>query len=181
MIYHEDGILDLVVGLTILLLAVEMAFDLGIIALIGIPIIFYIPIKERVAFPRIGLIRFNAETDTRKTLIFLFLFGGAIFLVFAFFLLFGINSKTSFLETIQNYEIPIFASLFGGTLWAAGFFLRNRRFLVYAIIGVILIGSAYILELRMWIPVTLVGITIEGVALNHLINFHKRYPIPKDE
>ena len=69
LLYHQDGILDLVVGTCLLLLTLVMAFDQGaFIGLIGIPAIFYIPFKDQIALPRIGLIRFEKTfTDPRSS------------------------------------------------------------------------------------------------------------------
>ena len=177
-VYHEDGILDLVVGITVLMLAFVMAFEYVFsIGLIGIPIIFYIPIKDRISIPRIGFIRFEAEGITRKRLFsFLWLGVGMFILFFLFILLRGWTSPM-FKEFFRNNEILIFALILGGTLFAAGSILKNVRFVTYALISLGLVLVANLAGLQVWIPVTLVGVMMEAVGIYRLVNFLRIYPL----
>ena len=62
MIYHNDGIMDIVAGLSLWLLALVMLFDSALfIWMVGLPIVFYIPIKQQISIPRMGLIQFESE------------------------------------------------------------------------------------------------------------------------
>jgi hypothetical protein len=181
MVFHEDGILDLVAGMTILLLAAVMAFDSVLIGLIGIPIVFYIPIKEQVSIPRLGLIRFNPEAETRKKLGFLVLLGVFVFIGLLLLAFTTNKASNSLIDIIGNNEVLIFAGLFGGTLFVAGLALNNPRFVYYAILGVILVCSAFFLRVRIWIPVAIVGAIVECLAVYYLVRFTRAYPLSKDE
>jgi hypothetical protein len=178
MIYHEDGILDLVVGVSVLMLAGVMGFDLpALIGLIGIPLTFYIPLKDRVTIPRIGFIQFEAEKATRKRLISLLLIGLAAFVVLA--LLGPIQNwiSSSFTEMIRNNDVLIFAVILSGILFAGGQILNNSRFRIYALLSLVLVIAACFIEFRVWIPVFVVGLTMEALGLAKLINFQKTYPV----
>jgi hypothetical protein len=177
-VYHDDGILDLVVGITVIMLALVMAFDsVFFIGLIGIPIVFYIPIKEQISIPRIGFIRFEAEHKTRKRM-FLFLWLG-VGMFIMFFLLFLLRSGASpaFEELVWNNEVLVFAIILGGTLFIAGRILNNARFVTYALIALGLVLGANFAGLRVWIPVTLVGVMMEAVGIYRLVNFLRKYPL----
>ncbi len=80
LLYHQDGILDLVVGSCLALLTLVMAFEqTAFIGLIGIPAIFYIPFKDQIALPRIGLIRFNKPSKNRARLSLVAVIGAITF------------------------------------------------------------------------------------------------------
>jgi hypothetical protein len=178
MIYHEDGILDLVVGISILMLAGVMRFNfVALIGLIGIPLIFYIPLKDRVTIPRIGFIQFEAEKTTRRRLISLLLIGLAAFIVLA--LLGPIQNwlSSSFTEIVRNNDVLIFAVILAGILFACGQILNNSRFRIYAPLSLALVIAAYLIGFRVWIPVLSVGLTMNALGLAKLINFLNKYPV----
>lgn len=182
MVYHDDGILDMAVGITVLLLAVVMAFEAtAFIGLIGIPIVFYVPLKERLSIPRIGVIRFEAEDVSRKRMVFLVLSGLGTFLVFSLLFLLRTKATPELVEILRNNLVLIFALLLGGTLFAAGRILNNVRFLVYALLSLGLVLGAYFLSLRMWVPVTSMGLLMESVGIYKLTNFLREYPLEGGE
>jgi hypothetical protein len=177
MIYHDDGILDLVVGFSVLMLAGVMGYEFpALIGLIGIPLIFYIPNKDKLTIPRIGFIQFEAEKTTRQRLIILVLIGLSAFVVFA--ILGSIQNwiSSSFSEFVRNYDVLIFAVIQAGILFIGGEILNNRRFRIYALLSLALIIAAYFIGFRVWISVLVVGLTMEALGLVKLVNFLKKYP-----
>lgn len=177
MIYHDDGILDLVVGVTILMLAAVMAFEApAFIGLIGIPLILYIPIKEQVSIPRIGFIRFEAENVSRKRMVFFLLSGIVTFAVFALLALIRAGISPSLVEIIGNNEVLIFAFILAGALFAASRILNNARFLLYTILSLVLVLGAYFIGIRIWLPVSLIGLSMEILGIVKLVNFLRSYP-----
>ncbi len=175
--YHQDGILDLVVGSCLALLTLLMAFEqTAFIGLIGIPAIYYIPFKDQIALPRIGLIQFNQPSKnwTRLTLIAII---GAITLL-AFVLVFILLPETgSAIRTLlaQN-EILIFALLLPGVLFLIGLLMHNQRFLLYAVISLAFVGLAAWQGLRMWIPVAGCALIILATGTSLLIRFRHQFP-----
>jgi hypothetical protein len=180
MVYHEDGILDMVVGVSVLILAGVMAFDQAVfIGFLGIPLIMYIPIKERVSVPRIGRIRFEAEeVTTRRLLFFLFTGIGALLTVLA---LVRVDHTSGIYAAIQNNMVLIFAFLLGGTLFGAGLFLNNGRFKVYALLSLVLVLGLYALSIRLWPAITALSFLMEAVGIYKLVGFLRSYPNENDE
>jgi hypothetical protein len=181
-VYHNDGILDMVVGTTVLMLAIVMAYESVVfIGLIGIPIVLYIPIKERLSLPRIGIIRFEAEDVTRKRMSFFVLTGLAMFMLFSLFFLLRAGVSSGLVELLRNNLVPIFAFILGGTLFAAGRILNNVRFVVYGLLSLGLVLGAFFAGLRVWVPVSLVGILMEAVGIYKLVNFLREHPLEDEE
>jgi hypothetical protein len=181
MIYHEDGILDLIVGVSVLMLAGVMGFDLpALIGTIGIPLILYIPFKDSISIPRIGFIKFEAEKSTRSRLIMLLLFGFVALIVLA--LLGPIQNRisSSFATMVRNNDILIFAAIMAGILFIGGQILNNSRFWIYSLLSLALVTAAFFFGFRVWISVLTIGITMETLGLTKLINFLKKYPKNKE-
>lgn len=182
MIYHDDGLLDLVVGFAVIMLSAVMAFEAVVfIGLIGIPLILYIPIKDRVSIPRMGRIRFEPQDVSRRKL-FAFLFlGFAALLLFLFLSLIRIQPGSGLATIIRNNQVLVFAMLLGGSLFAASYFLNNRRFAVYSILSLGLVVGLNILELPIWSAVLGVGLLMESVGIYQLVGFLRDYPLTNEE
>ncbi len=182
MIYHEDGVLDLVVGISVLMLAGVMLLNLpALIGLIGIPLTFYIPIKDRVTIPRIGFIQFEAKESTRRRLIFLVIVGLAAFIILAFLGPIQNWISSSFTEIIRNNDVLIFAVIQAAILFAGGEILNNSSFRIYSLLSLVLVAAAHFIGFRVWIPVFGVGLTMEALGLSKLINFLKKSSITEKE
>ena len=176
-LYHQDGILDLVVGSCLALLTLVMAFDHGaFIGLIGIPAIFYIPLKDQIALPRLGLIRFEKPSKTRYWLTLIALIGVVTLLIFIVIFVLLPNPGDSIKELISQYEILIFALLLSGFLSLGSLLMHNQRFLLYAALSLAFLGLAAWLKLRMWIPVAGCAALILSVGSVKLIRFQHEFP-----
>ena len=182
MVYHDDGILDMVVGASVLMLAGVIAFDSVVfIGLIGIPIILYIPFKEQISIPRVGLIRFEAQDVSRRRMVLFLLSGLGTFVAFFLLSLLRNSASSGLRELFDNNLVVIFALLLGGALFAAGRILNNARFGVYALLSLGLVLGAYFAGLRVWAPIFLVGLLMEAIGLYKLVNFLRTYPLEAGE
>jgi len=182
MIYHEDGILDLVAGITILMLSSVFAFsEVVFIGIIGLPLIFYIPIKEQVSVPRIGFIRFESEAVSKNKMIYFLLVGCMAFLGLFLLSIFRGSISGDLTEMINRNDVFIFAGILGATLWGVAVFMKNSRFVYYAILGAIFVCVAQLLGIRIWIALALLGIIVETVAVYFLVRFLKQYPVSQEQ
>ena len=58
--YQQDGIIDLLVGWATLAFGVNIAMDSSIWTFLGwMPIIFYVPLKNKITVPRLGYVKFD--------------------------------------------------------------------------------------------------------------------------
>lgn len=183
MVYHDDGILDIVVGVTILMLTAVMAFEkVAFIGLIGIPLVLYIPIKENISIPRIGVVRFRSQDVTRKKLIGFLYLGLAVLLTSLIWVFVGMDSPHELVEVLGNNLVLFFIVILGGTLFAVGLGMNNLRFVVYALLSVILVPSLYYyVGLRVWIAVLITGLLMEAVGIYKLVGFLRANPMEREE
>ena len=83
---HQDGLLDIIIGLGFIGFGLNMAFDnSAFIFLAWMPIIFYVPFKNRITVPRIGYVKFSTSNSIVLGAVFagllVFLLGLFIFLI----------------------------------------------------------------------------------------------------
>jgi hypothetical protein len=158
-----------------------MAFEqTAFIGLIGIPAIFYIPLKNQISVPRMGLIRFDSPKKSRHLLTIITLLGIALLVLFVlgYTLLSGSEAVR---ELIWQNEILIFAVLLAGFLFVIGTLMKNKRFMVYAILSLILVALTQLLDLRLWISVAGLALIMILVGTILLIQFRRQYPAPESE
>ena len=63
--YHNDGIIDLTVGLCAVGFAIFMATELvALLILAWLPMLVYIPLKQGLTRPRLGFVRFSSPRAT---------------------------------------------------------------------------------------------------------------------
>jgi hypothetical protein len=180
-LYHQDGILDLVVSLCLALLALVMGFEqTAFIGLIGIPAIFYIPLKNQISVPRIGLIRFESPKKSRHLLRIIALLGLALLILFvlAYTLLSGSGAA---LEMIWRNDILIFAALLAAFLFIMGALLKNKRFMIYAVVSLFLVALSQLLSFRLWISVAGLALIMFLAGATLFIRFRRQYPAPDGE
>lgn len=175
-LYHEDGLLDMVTGVTVLLLALVFLTNPVFIGLIGIPLVLYIPLKDRVSTPRLGIIHFEPETDTRKRLVVFMLLGMGTFIVFFLFYRLATDLSPVIRGWLNANEIMIFVILLSGTLFTAGHALNNPRFWIYALISFVLVLAASLLGMRTWGAIGVTGLMMEVVGSYKLFHFLRAYP-----
>ena len=60
--YHKDGILDILIGLCVIGFGLNMLTDSSALLILSwMPIIFYVPLKNRITVPRFGYVRFDSD------------------------------------------------------------------------------------------------------------------------
>jgi len=181
-LYHQDGILDLVMGSCLVLLTLVMAFNQpAFIGLIGIPAIFYFPLKNQITVPRMGLIRFESVEKTRSRLGIITLLGIALFAIFVLGFILLADSAESLRNLIWQNEILIFALLVAGLLFTLGALMKNKRFLIYAVISLLLTAVTQLLATRLWLAVAGTALILISTGIYKLVQFHRHYPTPASE
>jgi hypothetical protein len=180
--YHQDGILDLVIGVILLLFAAVLLFDqAAFIGTIGIPAILYFPLKQRITYPRLGYIRFEAEGEQQRRYILLLGLGVVAFVSLAVFYILVGDLPASVLDVLLTNDVLILGVLIGLFLGALAAFLKNRRFYLYAGLAVLLVWSAYFLGFRAGIAVTALGAIVEAFGIFVLLRFLKKYPVEQED
>ncbi|MCA9881957.1 MAG: hypothetical protein KC708_03260 [Anaerolineae bacterium] len=176
--YHQDGILDLLIGLAILLWPAALVLDqFWIVGMTALIMSFYIPLKNSLSIPRMGYIRFESkEVQSRQLRITLLIgmvaFAGAIVL----YIFLG-DVPTDIVAAVRENIILIFGTVFGLVFVGLGHFLNNSRFYLYAVLATIMIWTSHFLHIRLDAVLLLLGVSITAIGSYILIQFLRSYPL----
>lgn len=178
---HQDGLIDIIIGLAIIGFGLNMAFDNAVFSFIGwLPIIFYVPFKNRLTVPRIGYVKFSASNK----IVFGLVLGGLLVLLLGV-IVFVLSGRNAFSLDLQEWLRQYYMLLFGGVtalcFLGAGLLTGITRFYVYAFLFLLIfaIGTWFNLHPSWYVLFT--GSLIEAVGLWMMVQFLRMYPLPKQE
>lgn len=177
--YHQDGLIDTLVGLGILGFGVNMMTDnSAFIVLSWLPFILYAPLKKAITVPRLGYVKFDSER-TKSIKLTVSLLVGLTSL--AFFLGMAIFLRNDSMSADMDVFLKKYHMLLLGSFVAAGFVVVGllsgikRFYLQAALAELVLIGG---IELGLEPPAYVMiwgGLTfLIGLVL--LVQFLRQYP-----
>jgi hypothetical protein len=188
MSYHQDGLIDIVIGLY------ALAFGLGIILdimydfsfaaimpaiLIAIILPLWIHAKRTITMPRIGFVKFGARGSNKLFAIFVGLMVAGLGAFFLFTVATTQNGTPFWIDILFQYGMiwiglisAVMASLFA-------YSMGLKRLHGYGLLILALFVSGHFLSIPFQYLLLVVGSAIiaSGVAL--LARFVRRYPLPK--
>ncbi len=190
MSYHQDGLIDIVIGLY------ALAFGLGIIAdkilefsfatimpaiMIAIVLPIWIQAKRKITMPRIGFVKFGARGANK---LFALLLGLAVAglgaaLAFGVFMATGQNGTPFWIEILFQYGMiwiglgsAVIGSLFAYTMGL-------KRLHGYGLLTLALFASGHFLGVPFEYLLLAIGSVIIASGVVLLVRFVRRYPLPK--
>jgi len=179
--YQRDGLLDLIIGAGILCLGLNEAMDTTIWGFMTLLLIIaYMPLKRRITFARIGYVKFNVVRRGLNTM----LVGGmimiilALLLVGALFLLRSDNSQSlNLVRWIRKGPLLLYALLGSIGFGLAGLITGIRRLCIYALLSIVMMSGAHLLNLPIFVAFLFFGgaIIVTGAVL--LVSFLRKYPV----
>lgn len=177
LVYHQDGILDIVTGCALLIFAAVAYFEAGaFIGLTGIPLAMYIPIKQQVSVPRLGFIRFESAREQGQKLGLTLLLGIAAFVGLVAIYLLNLDLPENLSSLIFDNIRLVFGAALGTVLAGAAYFLNNRRFYFYAGAGVALSWGARFFSYPLGIGLGILAAAVLGIGIVLLARFIRTTP-----
>jgi hypothetical protein len=190
MSYHQDGLLDMVIGLY------ALSFGLGIFAdkilefsfaaimpaiMISIVLPIWIHAKKKITMPRIGFVKFGARGSNKlfALLLGLSIAGLGVAMAFGVFMATGQNGTPFWLEILFQYGMiwiglgaAVIGSLFAYTMGL-------KRLHGYGFLTLALFVSGYFLGIPFEYLLLTIGSVIIASGAALLVQFIRRYPLPK--
>jgi len=182
--YHQDGLIDLIIGSIVLCIAISEATDSSIWNLIALLLIFaYMPLKRRITFPRLGYVKFNVKRGgVNMRLAGVVAIGVLVISLVSILvlLLSGKSSSSPLILAVRQSPLLVYALLGFIGFGLAGLVLRLPRLFLYALLSLAMMISGHLLNLPLWLPFLLLGGTILAIGAVLLIGFLRRYPIAEE-
>jgi hypothetical protein len=188
MSYHQDGLLDIVIGVY------ALAFGLGIVAdkilefgfatimpaiIISIVLPIWIQAKRNVTMPRIGFVKFGARGSNKLFALFLGLMVAGLGVFFLFTLATVQNGRPFWIDMLFEYGMiwiglgsAVIGSLFAHTMGL-------KRLYGYGLLTLSLFVSGHFLSFPFEYLLLVLGSVIIASGAALLAQFIRRYPLPK--
>jgi len=183
--YHQDGLLDIIIGTIILCMGINEALGSSIWNFIALLLIIaYVPLKRRITFPRLGYVKFNVERGGVNMLHAGAVVMGVLVLVLVGLLVFlrsDTSLSSSFILGVRKSPLLIYALIGFIGFGLAGWVLGLRRLLVYALLSLVIMIGGHLLHLPLWAPLLLSGGAIVAIGAVLLVSFLRRYPVAEEE
>ncbi|MCB8992104.1 MAG: hypothetical protein H6665_15890 [Ardenticatenaceae bacterium] len=182
--YHEDGLLDLVIGLSILGFGLNMAADnAAFLVASWIWFVVYMPMKNRITFPRLGYVRIDKERSMAKRLMVMLFVGVVAGLLFLGMVVFETQNTlpAAFTDWLRTYHMMLIGGLFALPLLGAWLWTGVQRFWVYAVLLELLIFAGIQVGIEPATYTMLPGGVIALSGLGFLLRFIRKYPVLEGE
>jgi hypothetical protein len=185
-LYHGDGLLDIAIGLGILSFAIAMILDQT--AFTGVWVVLWLPImmsaKKSLTVPRMRHTDFRPAPNAQwKVKLVIVTVAGVVALLFTLGLVVFTRNETipALTAWIREYGLVVVGVLLAGLLslmaWATG----AKRVYAYAALAVIAFASGQWFNLEFPLYLTVLGTIILLSGMVVLVQFMRKYPIPKDQ
>ncbi|MFC2150869.1 hypothetical protein ACFLQV_05135, partial [Calditrichota bacterium] len=178
--YHQDGIIDLLVGFTLLCYWVMFTFHLeSYIAFSWMPILFIQPLRKKITYPRLGYVKFgHVQEKKRKMRLMIVLTSVFVLGVLMFELMHYTDLPFILNSAFSKLIIMLVAVIFAGYLIYNGRILVIRRAYYYAaLVTGIFIAMVYT-SFSMKLGFGLLGATLMLTGAVLLIRFLRKNPLP---
>jgi hypothetical protein len=177
--YHQDGLIDIMVGISLLWFIVAMASEMiwlgGIIVPILLPV--YIGAKQKLTIPRIGYVKFGTQRKIRLFLV-LGILMAFVFLAFLMGLMFlDPVAREAFSLFLGTYYNLIIAGVAGGLTLLIAISTNILRFYVYAILFLSVFLLAQIISLDLLVTSSFIASSFMVLGIYTLIRFLHDNPI----
>jgi hypothetical protein len=182
--YHEDGVLDLIMGMCCLGVATFFATGSIVFNMFSwMPVLFFKPLKNRITFPRIGYVNFATRRGRPARIMLLLTVTvvlGLLVLGTAFYVNTG-RLDPAVRAWLGEHLILILGLLFAAIVAVAAFSTSIRRLYVYAGLTVVSFVVSFLLHLPEFAGFLAVGTVVFVSGIVQVVRFVRKYPIPKEE
>ena len=184
MAYHQDGIIDILLGAGIVGFGMQMLFDSSaFMILTWMPFLFYMPLKNHITAPRFGYVRFTGEQEERNRNTRLILLGMLTFTAFLGLFVFMAYGRVApeMRDFIGQNVMLLLGGLAALILAVAGAVTGLKRLYIYAALTLLFNAAGTFLPIHEGITTVLLGLTIMISGIWLLVHFLRAYPLPDEE
>lgn len=189
MSYHQDGLLDIIIGLY------ALAFGIGIVAdkildfsfavimpgiLIAIILPIWIQAKRKITLPRIGYVNIGTKGSNKLFALLVGLAVAGLGVFFLFTMMTFQNGRPEWIETILFQYGMIWIGLGAaviGSLFA--YTMGLKRLHAYGLLILALFTSGHFLSIPFQYLLLVIGSVIIASGAVLLVRFIRKYPLPK--
>ena len=180
--YHEDGIVDIIIGVCVLTLSLyvfaEMLWLMGSLIVVYTPM--YMNMKQRFTFPRLGQVTFSKSRVGKMRRSFTFLVAlnvVAVLMGFYFWMAFAGGTPPSWFPLFVEYFAVVIGVIGAGIFAIVARLTEIDRFNRYAAATLVAMASANFLGTPFLIHIAVLGAFIGVSGYLQLQSFKRKYPL----
>jgi hypothetical protein len=172
--YFEDGILDIIAGLPVLSFGLGMVFDATLLFIFTwLPMILYWPLKQVIALPRMGYVKFNPARRRKisKNMVLLLIAGTASLILGIAVNLGFENPLFNLREFMMKYSLLILGAVMASAFVLISILFELRRFFGYGVLVFMGWLVPFLFPIREGVPVALIGGLISLLGVGIMVRF----------
>jgi hypothetical protein len=184
MAYHQDGIIDILLGAGIAGFGLNMLTESSaLIVLSWMPFLLYMPMKNHITAPRFGYVRFAGEQEERTRNTRMLLLGLLTLTAFLGLFVFMAYSRVApeIREIIGQNVMLLLGGLAALMMAGAAAVTGIKRFYLYAVLTLLFNIAGTFLPVHEGVTTVLLGLTILISGIWLLARFIRMYPLPEEE
>ncbi|MDH5795144.1 MAG: hypothetical protein OEZ24_03455 [Candidatus Bathyarchaeota archaeon] len=171
--YHQDGLVDVSIGLAILVFGAYILYDPGMVVIgagsLFVFFLLYAGAKKAITIPRLGYVKFASERKNKIRIILLALALANVASLFAS----AYRPLAVFL--VENYMIVV--GVIGAAIFSLVAYLSDiKRFYAYAAMTLVLFPSGYVFHTLFQHNFILMGVLMLFSGVGLLYRFLRKYP-----
>lgn len=183
--YHQDGILDIMMGISITAVGLMMLTDNVVFMFFTwLPFVLYLPVKRQVTIPRFGYVKFHERVTRTPRNVILAALSLIVLLAGIVLILGALDASGQITLPVGSFDTYLWlgVSMVAAILFLMFLFkLRVNRFVLYGLVFVVSVFGGMILEaFPCWVVIVSGAcIVIYGIWL--LFRFLRHYPLDGQE
>ncbi len=182
--YHQDGLIDTLVGLGILGFGLNMMTESSaLIVLSWIPFILYAPLKKFITIPRLGYVKFDSQRTTSIRLTMMMLVGLLTLSLFLGLFIFMRNDSmpADVSALLQKYHMLLLGTFVALAFVVGGALSGIKRFFIQAVIGELILIAGIELGVQPPVYTMIWGGVVFLIGAVLLVQFLHQHPIIKKD
>ena len=183
--YHQDGILDIFIGFSILLFGVwilaDMVYMAGAFVAIFTPI--YAQVKKQITIPRLGYVKFAPPRTAKmkKTTFFLVIAGVLAFIPGVLLFMTTEMGMLAPIHFLTEYGMIVIGLAGMVILAVVAYISEIKRLYAYSVLFSVIFTTGYFRSIPFFYYLLTLGAVILLSGLNLLTRFIRSYPFPIGE
>jgi hypothetical protein len=180
---HQDGLLDIIIGLCIMGFGLNMFTDSAAFSVLAwMPVILLPGLKNRITVPRLGYAQFDNKRTGATRLLAVTMILGLVVLVAGVFIFLGVKSGSpEIVSWLKSYHMPLLAGIAAAVMIVSAVMSGIKRLFAYAALTLLVVVGGTALDIQTPFYVLLLGalIMLSGFVL--LARFMRKYPVEQGE
>jgi hypothetical protein len=174
--YWDDGLLDLLSGLAVLLTGFGWMSPLGPFATIAAPLwtVLWAPLRSRIVEPRAGFVRFSCSRRQRTRRGLWGTFAGGLGALLVLALLVFVARERAMIGPVHHLDQALPAIIVAVVASLTSLLTGARRFFLYAVILLVAAGGTALLDGGPELPLIVAGLCATTVGAGLLVRFLKQ-------